>query len=149
MGRPQIRTAVMNPDKRWAIKHLFGTVRNAWNRLRLDQGGVPLLTLKRALSGYPVEPEQRLKIEDHWDSWVRYFIQRDVRGRFHDLSAIVPLDKIMLIESAKSYDDYQHSDIALAWFAAHPDRPALPDDETEVAAWWAAQQQEKDDAQHR
>jgi hypothetical protein len=70
-----IRTALLHRDKQQDILALFGTVKNAWRRLRMSR--IDYQVFHRALSGYTVTPEQVEIIEFAWEQWKFHYLRTD------------------------------------------------------------------------
>lgn len=77
MGRATIRTQTVSLDVINPMRTLFGTIKNAHQRLGLS-GTVDYASFYRAMHFKPVTPEHRDAIEEAWTTWRSMFIDEDV-----------------------------------------------------------------------
>ena len=75
MGRPQVRTRKLILDDKHFIMGLFGTVRNAYDRLGLEHSTVTLPQFKLAMSWRDVEPRVGITVEAHLFAWKQMFLR--------------------------------------------------------------------------
>lgn len=78
MPRPVSRTRSLLRDEIIAITTLFGTARNAYQRLALDDGGVVSFAAFQLILGWRAgRPEEIDAIEDAWAQWCGQYLRED------------------------------------------------------------------------
>jgi hypothetical protein len=79
LPRPQVRTRQLIRDDVIAITSLFGTARNAYRCLALDDGGVvDFETFRRLLGWGYARNEEVDAVADAWITWRARFIQPEM-----------------------------------------------------------------------
>lgn len=80
MSRPTVRTRQLLLDDTMAMKALFGTARNAYERLGFTDAVLPFKTFQKALGWEPMSEVVVDTIADRWRLWRQTFINSE---QFH------------------------------------------------------------------
>lgn len=72
MGRPMVRTEVIDEDQMALLQSIFGSASNAWNNLGgyLGEKRVSWWMFQRAFSGRGVEGKVVVAIQSSLDRWI-------------------------------------------------------------------------------
>lgn len=69
MARPAVRTDQLLLDDKVAIRSLFGTIKNAYDKLGFTNDELAYGVFYRAMNWLPIRPAVVKLITDRWDAW--------------------------------------------------------------------------------